>query len=154
MSPLPKVFPPANYDEMRNLSLTENLSKGFERLLLKGTPSVKGLLHYIKRYFDPGQYAVPGASCTHALIKIIDFIMKNTDDSSSPKAVVSLLADWSKAFNLVNFNIIIRILIALKVPEWLLRIMTSYLENRKMYCRYIIHCRLPTTWKFDISLHF
>ena len=58
--------------------------------------------------------------------------MKNTDDSSSPKGVISLLADWSKAFNLVNFNIVMRILITLKVPEWLLRLMISYLENRKM----------------------
>ena len=121
---------------MRNISLTEWLSKGFERFLLKGTSTVKGLLHYIKKYFDPDQYAVPGASCTHALIKVIDFILSNTDGSSSPKAVISLLADWSKAFNLVNFNIIIRILIALKVPEWLLRLMTSYLEHRKMFCRF------------------
>ena len=136
MLPMPKVFPPATYDDMRNISLTEWLSKGFERFLLKGTSSVKGLLHYIKKYFDPGQYAVPGASCTHALIKVIDFILKNTDDSTSPKAVISLLADWSKAFNLVNFNIIIRILIALKVPQWLLRMMTSYLEHRKMFCRF------------------
>ena len=136
MMPLPKVFPPVSYDDMRNISLTQWLSKGFERFLLNGTPTVNGLLFYIRKYFDPGQYAVPGSSCTHALIKIIDFILKNTDDSSSPKAVVSLLADWSKAFNLVNFNILIRILIALKVPDWLLRLMTSYLENRKMFCRF------------------
>ena len=133
---MPKVYPPAGYNEMRNISLTEWLSKGFERLLLRGTPTVNGLLHYIRKYFDPGQYAVPGASCTHALIKVINFILKNTDDCSSPKAVISLLADWSKAFNLVNFNIIIRILIALKVPEWILRLMTSYLEHRKMFCRF------------------
>ena len=140
MMPLPKVFPPVSYDDMRNISLTQWLSKGFERFLLNGTPSVNGLLFYIKKYFDPGQYAVPGSSCTHALIKIIDFILRNTDDSSSPKAVVSLLADWSKAFNLVNFNILIRILIALKVPSWLLRLMTSYLENRKMFCRFCGCC--------------
>ena len=99
MLPMPKVFPPASYDDMRNISLTEWLSKGFERFLLKGTSTVKGLLHYIKRYFDPDQYAVPGSSCTHALIKVIDFILKNTDDSSSLKAVISLLAYWSKAFD-------------------------------------------------------
>lgn len=104
MLPMPKVYPPAGYNEMRNISLTEWLSKGFERLLLRGTPTVNGLLHYIRKYFDPGQYAVPGASCTHALIKVINFILKNTDDCSSPKAVISLLADWSKAFNLVNFH--------------------------------------------------
>ena len=99
MLPLPKCFPPAGYYEMRNISLTESLSKGFERFLLKGTSSVKGLLHYIRKHFDPGQFAVPGASCTHALIKVIDFIMKSTDDSSTPKAVISLLADLLVALN-------------------------------------------------------
>ena len=36
----------------------------------------------------------------------------------------------------VNHNIIMKILIALKVPQWLLRLLTSYLENRKMFCRF------------------
>ena len=49
MLPMPKVFPPATYNDMRNISLTEWLSKGFERFLLKGTSTVKGLLHYIKK---------------------------------------------------------------------------------------------------------
>ena len=136
VSPHPKVLPPASYKDLRNLSMTEFLSKSFERFLLRGTASVKGLLHYIMKYWDPNQYAVPGASCSHALIKMIDFILLSTDDSNKPTAVVNLLADWSKAFNKCNHNIIMRILVAMKVPMWLLRLILSYLEHRKMILRF------------------
>ena len=133
---LPKVFPPSGYDELRGISLTEMTSKAIELFILKGTSSVKGLLHYVSRYFSPDQYALPGHSCAHALIGLIDFILKNTDRSNPPKAIVSLLADWKKAFNLVNHNIVVRILIILKVPSWLIRIIISYLEDRKMILRF------------------
>ena len=136
VSPLPKVLPAATYGDLRNISLTEYLSKSFERFLLHGTTSVKGLLHYILVFFDPNQFAVHGSSCSHALIKLIDFILKNTDNPNKPKAVVNLLADWSKAFNKCNHNIIIRILIIMKVSMWLIRIIISYLENRKMILRF------------------
>ena len=136
VTPHPKTLPPVTFGDLRNLSLTEFLSKSFERFLLKGTHSVKGLLHYITKYYDPGQYAVPGASCSHALISIINFILKSTDDPNKPTAVINLLADWSKAFNKVNHNIIMRILIALKLPQWLLRMILSYLQNRKMILRF------------------
>ena len=136
VTPHPKTLPPVSYGDLRNLSLTEFLNKSFERFLLKGTPSINGLLHYISKYYDPGQYAVPGASCAHALISVINFILKQTDNPNKPKAVINLLADWSKAFNKVNHNIIMRILIALKVPQWLLRLILSYLQNRKMILRF------------------
>ena len=136
VTPHPKILPPVSYGDLRNLSLTEFLSKSFERFILRGTPSVKGLLYYITKYYDPGQYSVPGASCSHALLSIIDFILSNTDNPNKPTAVINLLADWSKAFNKVNHNIIMRILIALKIPQWLLRLILSYLQNRKMILRF------------------
>ena len=121
VSPHPKVLPPAGYQDLRNLSLTESLSKDFERFLMN---------------IDPNQYALPGASCSHALIKLIDFILLNTDDSNKPHAVVNLLADWIKAFNKCNHNIIMRILMTMKVPHWLIRLILSYLEKRKMILRF------------------
>ena len=136
VSPHPKILPPTSYGDLRNLSLTEYLNKSFERFLLRGTNSVKGLLYYITRYYDPSQFAIPGSSCSHALLSIINFIMKETDNPTKPTAVINLLADWSKAFNKVNHNIIMRILIALKLPMWLLRLTLSYLTNRKMILRF------------------
>ena len=136
VTPHPKVSPPVSYGDLRNISLTEFLSKSFERFILKGTNNVKGLLHYISKYFDPAQYALPGASCNHALISSIDFILKSTDNPNKPTAVINLLADWSKAFNKVNHNIIMRILMAMQVPQWILRLILSYLQNRKMILRF------------------
>ena len=95
------------------------------------------------KYYDPGQYAVPGASCSHALLSIINFIVKHTDNPKKPTAVINLMADWSKAFNKVNHNIIMRILITLKVPQWLLRLILSYLQNRKMILRFKNCCSSP-----------
>ena len=76
ISPIPKSYPPQNYEELRPLSLTQFFSRKCEELILKVTSSVKGLLHYINKYIDPNQFAKKGYSCTHALIKIINFIMK------------------------------------------------------------------------------
>ena len=143
VSPHPKVLPPVSYGDLRNLSLTEFFNKAFERFILKGTSSVRGLLHYITKYYDPSQYAVPGASCSHALLSIINFIVKHTDNPNKPTAVINLMADWSKAFNKVNHNIIMRILIALNVPQWLLRLILSYLQNRKMILRFRNCCSSP-----------
>ena len=69
--------------------------------------------------------------------------MKQTDNPQKPQAVINLLADWSKAFNKVNHNIIMRILIALKVPQWLLRLLLSYLKDRKMILRFRKCCSDP-----------
>ena len=143
VTPHPKILPPSSFGDLRNLSLTEFLSKSYERFILKGTDSVKGLLHYITKYFDPAQFALPGSSCSHALLSIINFIMEKTDDPSKPTAVVNLLADWSKAFNKVSHNIVMRILTALKVPQWLLRLLLSYLQNRKMVLRFRNCTSLP-----------
>ena len=134
--PLPKVYPPAGHEDIRPISLTETTSKMLELFLLKGTANVKGLLHYVRQYFSPDQYALPGHSCSHALISLIDFMLKNTDKCNPPKAVLTLLADLSKAFNLVNHNICIRILLLLKVPSWLIRLLVSYLENRRIIIKF------------------
>ena len=77
------------------------------------------------------------------MISIVDFILKQTDNPNKPTAVINLLADWSKAFNKVNHNIIMRILIVLKVPQWLLRLLLSYLQNRKMILRFRNCCSDP-----------
>lgn len=104
--------------------------------MLKGTTSVKGLLHYIERFIDPNQFAITGSSCSHALIRILDFILKNTDNNQLPRAVINVLMDWSKAFNKCNHNIFMQILVKMEVPEWLLRLILSYLEKRKMCVRF------------------
>ena len=57
-------------------------------------------------------------------------------DSREPTAVLACLVDFSKAFNRVDHNIIITKLFALGTPVWLLKMVISFLSNRKMYVRY------------------
>ena len=73
----------------------------------------------------------------------MNFILKSTYNPNKQTVVVNLLADWSKAFNKVNHNMFMRILIALKLPQWLLRLLLSYLKNRKMILRFRNCSSLP-----------
>ena len=46
------------------------------------------------------------------------------------------MVDFSKAFNRQNHNILITKLSDMGVPGWLIKIVISFLENRKMYVKY------------------
>ena len=52
------------------------------------------------------------------------------------KAVLVTLIDFSKAFNRVNHNIVLKMLSEMGVPGWLLRIVASFLTKRKLIVRY------------------
>ena len=73
----------------------------------------------------------------HYLVKMLDFIHQSLDKSGmSPTAVVCALVDFSKAFNRIDHNIIVTILSDLNIPTCALRLIVSYLTNRKMCVRY------------------
>ena len=131
VSPIPKVNPPETEDDLRNISLTADLSKNYENFLSEW------LMPYIKKRIDPGQFGgLSGHSTTHYLISLYNFILTNTDTSSIPKAVMVALVDFSKAFNRINHAKVIVRLSDWGVPGWLLRILISYLTGRSMILRY------------------
>ena len=71
------------------------------------------------------------------MIKISDFIHHSLDNTSSnPTAVACALVDFSKAFNRIDHNVIVTILSDLNIPTCTLRLITSYLSNRRMCVRY------------------
>ena len=97
VTPIPKVTPPDSEEDLRNISLTADLSKDYENFL------AEWLLPYIQRRIDPGQFGgLKGHSTTHYLITLLDFILSHTDTSSVPKCVLVALIDFSKAFNRIN----------------------------------------------------
>ena len=76
-------------------------------------------------------------SISHLLILLFDFIFSKTDNSTKePTAIITLLLDMSKGFTLVNHNKILTRLSDWNVPGWLLRIVSSYLTDRKMTVRF------------------
>ena len=99
---------------------------------------IKWILPYTEPHIDLDQLGgLPGCSVNHSLIQMLDFIQKNLDNwSKNPTAVVCGLVDFSKAFNRMDHNVIVTILSDLNVPTCALRLVMSYLSNRKMCVRY------------------
>ena len=46
------------------------------------------------------------------------------------------MVDFSKAFNRIDHNVVITILIEMNVPGWLLKIVIGFLTEREMFLRY------------------
>ena len=127
--PIPKVHPNASIDDLRNISKTSFISKVFESFL------ADWLLPIVKPYIDPFLFGVKGASTSHYLIKLLQFIHENLD-LQEPHAVVLALVDLNKAFNRVSHLLVIEDLHDMHVPSRLLHILISYLTNRSMTLSY------------------
>ena len=130
--PINKVPLPKSEDDLRNLGLTPFLSKRLEWFL------IQWIWPYIEPHIDLDQLGgLPGCSVNHYLIQMLDFIQMNLDNGSKkPTAVVCGLVDFSKAFNRMDHNVIVTILSDLNVPTCALRLVMSYLSNRRMCVRY------------------
>ena len=126
---IPKVYPPENEDDLRNIAKTPFVSKVYESFI------GGWLLPVVKPYLDPGQCGLKGLSITHYLIKLLNFVHK-TLDLRKPHAVLAACVDMSKAFNRVDHTLVIEDLYNMKTPAWLLKILFSYLSNRSMYLTY------------------
>ena len=128
--PVPKVYPPASEDDLRNISKTPFLSKVYESFI------AGWLLPIIQPFLDPGQCGgLKGLSVTHYLIKLLDFV-HSTWDKRQPHAVLAACVDLSKAFNRVDHSLVIQDLYDMHTPSWLLNIIVSYLSNRAMILKY------------------
>ena len=129
--PISKVPTPQSEDDLRNLGLTPFFSKRLEYFL------IQWLWPYISPHIDLDQLGgLPGCSVNHYLIQMLDFVHKNLDDNQkNHTAVLAGLVDFSKAFNRIDHNIIITILSDLNVPMCALRLVMSYLSDRKMCVR-------------------
>ena len=127
--PIPKMYPPQNEDDLRNIAKTPFLSKVYESFL------ACWLLGYIKPHLDPNQCGVKGSSINHYLIKLLHFI-HTTLDHKTPHVVLAACFDLSKAFNRVDHSLVIQDLYDMKTPSWLLNIIMSYLSDRNMMLTY------------------
>ena len=129
-TPLKKQTNPITEDHLRIISLTNYLSKQFERFV------IEWLMMFIGDQLDWGQYGgQKGSSISHYLIDLVNFIRYN-QDLRIPHAVIAVLVDFSKAFNRINHNIVISILSEMGVPTWLLKIVIGFLTDRELLVRF------------------
>ena len=116
---------PVTTDELRPISLTPTVSK-----ILKGFV-FKWLLEQILPHIDPYQFGnVKKCSTTNALIHLIHQWLAATDASGS--VVMSCMFDFSKAFDKIDHNILIKKPQVLNVHPCLINWCADFL-----HCRYL-----------------
>ena len=95
VTPVPKTYPPKSPNDLRNISGLLTFNKIMEKMI--GELLVSDIMENL----DPAQYAnQQGVSLQHYLIKMINVILTDTDNSKKgeAKAVKASLIDWKKAF--------------------------------------------------------
>ena len=121
--PLPKCNPPTELTDIRPISKTPIGGKMLEsRIMSELQKDIKGKLDY-EQYGN-----TKGSSTTHYLINLIDEAQKNTDIG---KATTAITIDYSKAFDYVDHNILVKKIIDLGVRGSVVRLIMSFLCNRQ-----------------------
>ena len=124
-----KMNDPKSKDDLRNISLTLFLSKLVENLIFDL------LMTKFGDKIDPSQHGGRQKySVLLYMVKLVNFIMSNLDRK---KAVTMALIDYSKAFNRQCHNRLLTCFSDLGTPNYLLKVMASYLSNRKMVVRHL-----------------
>ena len=114
--------PPKLLTDLRPISKTPIVGKMIEtRMISKLDRDTRGKLDY-EQYGN-----TKGSSTTHYLIKLTDKAFKSTDLGNATTAIT---IDYSKAFDLVDHNILIQKLIELGVRGCVLKLIISFLKNR------------------------
>ena len=93
---------------------------------------------FIIPFMDPAQLGGrKGCAITHYLIQLFHFIYSTGDlPNNTPHSVILALVDWSKGFNRLDHNLLVTLLSDYNVPGWLLRIIISYLTERRLVVRH------------------
>jgi hypothetical protein len=94
----------------------------------------KWLWEIIKDKIDPRQFgSVKSSSTVHALVELLHRSFHNTDGAKQYSRF--LLLDYSKAFALIDHNILMKKLQILDVPPFLLRWIAAFLTDHKQQVR-------------------
>ena len=113
---IPKVNPPNETDELRNLGLTRFFSKFLETMLITLlTPYLSG---------DSAQFGGARHSSTGLyLLELTEFILEAWETSN--ETVIAICLDFSKGYNRILHSRLVTILSDMGVPAYLLIIIIS-----------------------------
>ena len=122
--PVPKKHPPRHIEkDLRPISLTPIVSKVFESLVLRWVDK------FIQPHLDCRQFGSLAGTCTtDALVEMVHQWYEATDSLGTWARV--LLLDYSKAFDLINHDILIGKLQGMGLPPHLVRWMAAFLLDR------------------------
>ena len=130
-NPIVKETPPVeSEDSLRVISITNKLSMCAEQFVIRWA------WPYLKDKIDRDQFGgITGNAVSHYLIELTNFVLYN-QDKTTPLASIITLIDFSKGFNRIEHSKLLLDLADMGLPGWILRIITSYLENRSLIVRY------------------
>ncbi len=122
--PLPKHRPPASLEsDLRPIFLTTIPVKVLESILVKRIN--KGLEGKV----DERQFgSIAGCSTTDALVELTHKWFEATDTAGTYVRIV--LVDYSKAFDLIDHNLLVNKLVDIGLPRHILRWMAAFLADR------------------------
>ena len=127
VSPVPKIDQPTKLKDYRPISILPVLSKVYERVILYQ------LCDFIEKnaVYRPNQSGFrKGHTTTTLLLKLRDDIFKAMNTS---EVTLSILIDYSKAFDTIDHGTLLRKLKAMNFDISSLKIIASYLSNRRQF---------------------
>lgn len=123
VTPIAKVPKPMTLNDFRPISVTPILSRMIEKLIVE-----KYLRPAILPYIVKDQFAFrPTGSTTCALVYFMHRITEMLEVNSYVRC---LLIDFSKAFDVVDHNVLIEKLCKLNIPVFVLQWIVSFLQSR------------------------
>ena len=127
ISPVPKVNNPSSPNDFRPISVLPVLSKVYERVVLQqlvfhieNLMLYKSTLHGFRK----------SRSTTSCLMKLKDDIINAMNKG---EITISVFADYSKAFDSIDFKRLLRKLTNLNIDKSFLQWMANYLSDRQHY---------------------
>ena len=127
--PIPKINNPVTVKDFQPISILPVLSKVHEKVTLSQ------LLNYIEKsaVYNPTQSVFrKGHSTTTLLLKFRNDIRKALNWN---EITVSVLIDYSKAFDTINHKTLLEKLVSLNFSNRAIKIVMSYLTNRHQYVK-------------------
>ena len=127
VTPIPKLMPPVHIEsDLRPISITSGIAKLTESFICKLFDK------HFEPFLDENQFGcIKGRSTTFALIKFCHFLYSSLDNTDVFCRI--LFIDFSKAFDLINHNILLQKLRQHKFPPHLTAWLLSFLSNRSQY---------------------
>ena len=122
--PIPKIQPPMDEGDFRPISSTPCLFKVLEDF------AVTWLIDDVKDKIDPDQFGcLKGTSTTYCLLEMIHTWLTYLD---SPGRHLRLcFSDFSKAFDRIGYNVLLKMFLDLDVRTYLMPWIISFLTNRR-----------------------
>ena len=117
----------------RPISLLPTISKIFERVMYTQLYSYFNVTNLLSEQ----QYGFRSQHSTElACVQLVDYILKEMDNIRDIKIPAFLFLDLSKAFDTLNFDILLRKLQHYGINDVSLNLIKSYLTNRFQYVQY------------------